>query len=96
MDEHAEKIPVTRIGPSITYFEHALAQAEQKDDPEKALMVQLTDFELALVSFGLFWVERVYGDHATRRLRKKLIELVDAQEFCDCPRCRAERGEADE
>lgn len=87
--------PVIPISGHIAWFERALALAETEENgPDaKTLFVQLNGFEIFLVQFGLWWVSKMYGTHAVAALGQKLNELVEAQAFCDCENCRAERGE---
>lgn len=78
----------------LQYYEEKLAYMEREEDQDKTLFVQLTAFELAMVHFALQWLMVLYGDmNGIEELRNKLNELVAGQEFCDCPRCRASRGE---
>lgn len=75
----SNKIPP--LAPAINWYEKALKDCQNTDDPDNTLLVQLTRYELLLVAFGLMWVNRMYGLSAAGPFLKKLEELIRAQDF---------------
>ena len=87
--------PIRWMSPSVAYFENRLKELEH-DASEKTIFLQLTPKELTLMQFGLMWIVAIYGMEAVSELHDKLVEIIEAQEFCDCPRCRARRASREE
>ena len=85
---------IKSIGAGFLYYETALL--ESPDDPEETLNVALTHREVTQISFAMAILALFYGEDFTQELRDKFSELMDAQEFCKCPRCSAEREEKDD
>lgn len=92
-DEHHEAYLPKLLFPSIQHYELGIEAAGS--DPEKTLMVSLTERELLSIQYALAWVGTLYGRMAFIDLRKKLYELVEAQGFCECDNCREKRGETE-
>ncbi len=87
-----DKVP--SLAPGAIYYEQGILDADT--NPEVTLMLQLTHQEVAVVSYGLYWLHRLYGEEMVADLGKKFSEVVTAQEFCNCPSCQALNADREE
>lgn len=93
-----ELTPVFSVAGPLFSVESMIAHGveERSEHPDKSLFVSLDPVELSLVQGGLYLMAILYGRNLVAPLIKKIISVIDAQEFCDCERCQQERNDKEE
>lgn len=91
----SELMPVFSVAGPLFSVERMIAHGveEREEHPDKSLFVGLDPVELSLVQGGLYLMTVLYGRNLVAPLVKKLIDVIGAQEFCDCENCQRERDE---
>lgn len=95
--EPDELVPVRSLALPLMGAEQLLKSSfeERTEHPDKSLFLAFDPVSLSVVQLGLYLASRIYGLDLVKPVVDNIYAAVDAQEFCNCSRCKARRKEDD-